>query len=612
MALIKGYIAKKGLDEAISMLKRVLKKNKIQIVVKKADLENALDVHLRYVENLTRQISFKEMLKSKLLKGLYINLDIQLSPKRLLPQGPVRSSYKIEALIPLENHLVVLGDPGAGKTTTIKSLSQKLLHEEDPFLKNYNFPLLIQLRDLNQGETLFSRIAHILGVSIFFEVAGELKVLANESIDKYKISLICDYIDALKPIVLIDGLDEINEDTQVLVTREIRTLCNYLTSAKVLLTCRSGAFDVHLDNTDVFEIRSLNESQIATFITNWFRDKKLEADFVKEMTKSTFRDFAIRPLTLSHLCALYEKYRRLPEKPKYIYKKLIALLLEEWDAQREIIRETQYYNFENERKFEFLANLAFQLTLDFDKKRFSEEELLSSLMRFHTAFNIKQSELIRVINEIESHNGIFVKSSYETYEFSHKSMQEYLAADHIVRKGSIPFELLSRKDLSNELAIAVGLSATPNNDYFYRLIYGFFLKDATSVRYFNQFFHRLSLEKPDFANESFLAFTIYLLYNRFYLDTDSKGKTSTAEMIYKSRVRDSYFEQIFTNILKAPNVAGSFRTLNKAIKLNKLSSGYLYFETGKVLSELPDITEVRAFTYPDYITVNQKYVLKHI
>jgi len=633
MAFIKEYLLKKLIDESISVLKNIFKKNSIEVIVKKKDLEFALDSHLNYVENLTKQIGFKEMLSSRALKKLYIILDIQLSPKKLLPLGFKKKLFKIEELILNDNHLIILGDPGAGKTTSIKNLAQKLLHEDDKYLKDYSFPLLVQLRDLGDDESLFSRISDIIGINLFYKFNGRSTPLESQILEKDSNKImICDYLDRLRPVILIDGLDEINELKQDKIIKEIRILCNNLSQAKVLVTCRSGAFDIHLDNTEIFEICSLNDIQIDYFISKWFDNIKAASDFKKELYESTFKDLAIRPLTLSHLCALYEKYYRLPERPKYIYKKLITLLLEEWDSQRAIIRESKYYNFETERKYEFLANLAFQLTLDSDRKRFSEEELLNTLNKFHTVFNIDRKDLISVINEIESHNGIFVKSSYDSYEFSHKSMQEYLSADHLIRKGSIPFGIISKKNFSNELAIAVSLSSTPNNDYFYRLVYGFFLKNSIAPRYFNEFFFRLSIEKPDFSNDVFLSFTIYFLFHHYYSlfnseenkpskskdrDVDSNSDINSNEDIekepisIKSQFFASDFDKIFNNLIQAPNVAGSFRSLNKIVKYSNLDYQYVFFQTRNVLKHKPDILEeVGYFKFPELIRVKKKFILK--
>jgi hypothetical protein len=610
---IKQYIIEKLLDEGISIFKILFKKNSIKIVIRKQDLETALLNHLNYVENISRQIGFKEMLVPKSLKSLYISLDIQLAPKRLLPYGFKKSLFKIDELVAKDSHLVILGDPGAGKTTSIKSLAQKLLHEESELLKKYSFPLLIQLRDLDENESLFSRISEILGINVFYKLNGVTKLAGDEDFEKYRNSSITQYLDCLKPLLLIDGFDEISEEKQNSIQKELRSLCNSLNEAKVILTCRSGAFDVFLENTETFEICSLDEDQINYFISKWFEDKKIENGFKAELNKSVFKDLTIRPLTLSHLCALYEKLHRLPEKPKYIYRRLISLLLEEWDSQRAIVRESAYYNFETERKYEFLAHLAFQLTIDTPKKRFTEDELLTSLKKFYTAFSIYEKEIIPLVNEIESHNGIFVKSSYDTYEFSHKSMQEYLCADHIVRKGSIPLNLLSKNNLPNEMAIAVCLSATPNNEYFYKTVYGIFFKSNLTTNYFiNQFLLRLSLEKPDFCSDVFLAITIYLIYHTFYTSESVLELHSISRQDYDNQISNAEgdFPRFFNNILTAPNVASSFRRLMKNVRPKILSERFVFFEFKSLVQYLPyEIPEIETFKFPPIIYVNKKYTV---
>jgi len=72
-------------------------------------------------------------------------------------------------------------------------------------------------------------------------------------------------------------------------------------------------------------------------------------------------------------------------------------------------------------------------------------------------------EAQQVVNELETHTGLFIQSGYEQFEFAHKSLQEYLAAEYLVKLPSIPPERRILFKLPNELAIAVTISSNPSD-----------------------------------------------------------------------------------------------------------------------------------------------------
>lgn len=104
----------------------------------------------------------------------------------------------------------------------------------------------------------------------------------------------------------------------------------------MIITSRSGEFQYSLNNTFEYEIKSLNNYQIESFIKKWLNNKKMASDMIKQLAKSPYSDTAIRPLTLAHLCAIYERNLKIPNKPKTLYRKIVNLLLEDWDLQRNV------------------------------------------------------------------------------------------------------------------------------------------------------------------------------------------------------------------------------------------------------------------------------------
>src|SRR5262249_6237409 len=149
------------------------------------------------------------------------------------------------------------------------------------------------------------------------------------------------------------------------------------------------------------------------------------------------------------------------------YRKIIQLLLEQWDRERNVKRKSRYAGFTPEEKEEFLSHLAYDLTISTGRSIFEEGALRESYDRIYNNFPLDAAEREEVIAEVESHTGLFLESGFERYEFMHKSIQEFLTAEYIVRLGSIP-DLTSIDGLGAEMAIAVAISSNAG-EYVTRL-----------------------------------------------------------------------------------------------------------------------------------------------
>src|SRR3954447_10115796 len=100
---------------------------------------------------------------------------------------------------------------------------------------------------------------------------------------------------------------------------------------------------------------------------------------------------------------------------------------------------------------------------------YSKDDLISAYERIYDNFGLPSGEAAKVANELETHTGLFVQSGYDTFEFSHKSLQEYLTAEFIVRLPAVPSERRDLLRLPNELAISTAISSRPSQ-YFSHLV----------------------------------------------------------------------------------------------------------------------------------------------
>ena len=152
-------------------------------------------------------------------------------------------------------------------------------------------------------------------------------------------------LENLRPLILLDGLDEVSHKLRRdSIVKGIRRLAMQLENARMILTARTGEFTYHIEKMTAYEIAPLSKQQISMFAIGWLGAGEATG-FLSQVEHSPFADTAIKPLTLAHLCAIFERVHRIPEKPKSVYKKIVSLLLEDWDQQRSVQRVSSYLNY---------------------------------------------------------------------------------------------------------------------------------------------------------------------------------------------------------------------------------------------------------------------------
>jgi hypothetical protein len=547
--MISEYLIKKALDAAIEIGKKILKESDSELSITRENIEESISIHLRSVEIWSREVLFSDLNKAKGTANIFIDLNLFVYPRRLRFQvNQAIKAIPLKDIFSFGNHFVLLGQPGAGKTTSMRYLCQGLLCDTEFPGDRFYLPLVIRLRDLNNTEATFGstliteKIFNILGLKVHFLQKELRSVITNQLLESLTVNqiktikqkLVFNFLNQLQVLLILDGFDELTlVNTREEVIEDIRSLVSNLDRSTLIITSRTGDFIYSIDNTVQYELCPLTEDQILTFAKKWLNDEEKASDFMAKVCDSPFADTAMRPLTLAHLCAIYEREDRIPDKPKSIYRKVINLLLEEWDRQRSVKRYSRYAKFEADRKFEFLCHLAFSLTAWLQKTVFSDQDLFQAYNKIHNEYGLTSNEAEQVICEIETHNGLFLQSGYESFEFAHKSLQEYLTAEYLVRLPSIPVYIHILIRLPNELAIAVAISSRPNL-YFSELINNRFLGQDVSKDFLKAFLSRLLLEKPDFNFTPQLCLSLITFYTLYA--EHNIGLEDQVRPFYKERV----------------------------------------------------------------------------
>jgi hypothetical protein len=478
-------------------------------------LVDAFEQHRTSAWNWSSRIQFYSMPAPEPLDAVTLNLDLTSVPRRLRPSAGPRfvasPALHEDVLISERLNFVVLGDPGAGKTTTLKRLVASLL---DPARKEQTrpTPVVAVLREHAGTNSIARVVLEQLGLSAeasaFLHPDG-LRDSPRNDLDDLEHQLAASVLDSFNAVLFLDGLDEVDPRIRSNVDLSIVRLARLMSGSKIIVTCRSGDYSGHLDTFGVVEIVPLSVVDIERIADLWLG--KSSKDFISAIADSPAGQLADRPLFLTHLLTLYRLSESLPDRPSTVLRQMTRLSLQDWDRQRGVIRSSRYAAFDADAKLEFLTNVAYLFTFQLRRTSVSHDSLMMLIESIARRFDLPPSEFERMAYEIETHTGIIVEESLDRYAFSHESLQEYLAAEFLVRMPATPAIHETITVSPAVAAVAVALSSDSTRFLSTLLESDLEVDSAT----WNRFIRRLLLERPRFSAGSELGRSMATLLGKF-------------------------------------------------------------------------------------------------
>lgn len=337
-----------------------------------------------------------------------------------------------ESVVKKYRKLIVLGKPGAGKTTFLKHLA--LQCNQGIFMPNL-VPIFLNLKYFSESPnypTLLEYIGQVFydcGVTV--EQFQEL--FAHQSV-----------------LILLDGLDEVKNEHYERILNEIRNLSRIYYENNFILTCRIAAKEYSYDVLDKFtevELADFDAKQIEIFISQWFdaqNKKNIKAEEVIKALNKNYRlsQIAVTPLLLTLICLVFEEKCHYPNNRSELYTEGIEILLSKWDAKRGIQREQVYQQLSLQRKKDLLSYIAFNT---FKEKEFffSQEDAKNYIKEYIQNLRSnadREQEALQldseaILHAIEAQHGLLVERAKGIYSFSHLTFHEYFTAREInIRK----------------------------------------------------------------------------------------------------------------------------------------------------------------------------------
>ncbi|MBV7326785.1 HEAT repeat domain-containing protein [Chloroflexi bacterium TSY] len=420
----------------------------------RAEEEPALSVSDRYLyEDDLAELQNRGDLLGEELEDLRENI----LARYLKHEQPSRRGQATELNVLVNTHpkLVILGDPGAGKTTLMRylalqnALAMRQSKTEVQGLGQTRLPLFLRI-------ATYAEHGNGRSLSDFLPLC-----ICGEQTEETPLSvLIQERLQTGDCLILLDGLDEIVEpDQRAEIAQAINSLVreHERTGNRFVITSRVAGYRTAPLSGDIahYRVQDMNDAQIKRFLERWChaverfqtpnltaqaQNAQAEIDNIMAAVESNtgVRRLATNPLLLRTLALIHRTGATLPERRIELYRLAAETLIRDWQLARGIPQEALVHEKEATR---LLAELAAWMHAEKPAGIATEGEVRHQLALVkgrllnqepdHPDVEIAVDDFLTRIRE---HTGLFVERAPRRFGFMHLTFEEYFAARWLVAR----------------------------------------------------------------------------------------------------------------------------------------------------------------------------------
>lgn len=348
--------------------------------------------------------------------------------------------------------LVLLGDPGSGKSAFVKflaiSLAGQTLNPEtewseylasDGWTQGHLLPIRIVLREFAASPEFGAKASNICTF-----ITSSLGVLehADRPIRRA--------LSKGSALVMFDGLDELEPEIRLDVVRAIKALSYTYPDSRYLVTCRTLAYEaerernMRLSEFATATIAPLSRDQVEIFVRSWYGaikergwsiQRDAEAEFLSATHRPDLAALARSPLLLTQMALVHGSYRRLPRDRVELYDEVTTLLLTRWEQRigESLIQKLNLPELRTTNLESALCEIAFHAQSVASNRAIGiPKSHILDIMQRYLAGDWGKAQLF--CEFVEKRAGLLKQLERDTFAFPHPAFQEFLSAKYLAQQ----------------------------------------------------------------------------------------------------------------------------------------------------------------------------------